>query len=207
MMDPATGAQVDSLAAFARKGGAVVAVGGAAGPWRTEPPLVKTAARVSYRLGEGRVIEVLQAIADPNAFALEMRQVLGRDERVIDIWNGITVLTVPVPGAGRKQPGHGPQLCPPAVAGAAARPGHVLSGPLRVTRGTSDAPPAPAPRWLHGVRAAGAARRRPRVPEPRPLTCRRATRRVKIGAPSDRIVALSAHNPVRLLAAFRRWCT
>ena len=35
MMDPATGAQVDSLAAFARKGGAVVAVGGAAGPWRT----------------------------------------------------------------------------------------------------------------------------------------------------------------------------
>ncbi len=95
MMDPATGAQADSLAAFARKGGAVVAVGGAAGPWRTEPPLVKTGERVSYRFGEGRVIEVLKAISDPNAFALEMRQVLGREHRVIDIWNGITVLTVP----------------------------------------------------------------------------------------------------------------
>ena len=57
--------------------------------------MLKTDERVSYRFGEGRVVEVLKGIADPNTFALEMRQILGPDHRVIDIWNGITVLTAP----------------------------------------------------------------------------------------------------------------
>jgi hypothetical protein len=93
IMDQPTAPHAENLVVFARKGGAVVVVGGAAGPWRAEPPLLKTDERVSYRLGEGRVIEMLEPIADPNGFALEMRQVLGREHRVIDIWNGITVLT------------------------------------------------------------------------------------------------------------------
>jgi hypothetical protein len=100
MMDQPTAREVDRLSAFARKGAAVVAVGGAAGPWRTEPPDVKTEERVSYQFGEGRVIEWLKTIADPNTFALEIRQILGRDRRVIDIWNGITVLTVSYQEAG-----------------------------------------------------------------------------------------------------------
>ena len=32
---------------------------------------------------------------DPNTFALEMRQLLGAERRVVDIWNGITVLVAP----------------------------------------------------------------------------------------------------------------
>jgi hypothetical protein len=43
----------------------------------------------------GRVIERLNGVADPNAFALEIRRILGREHRVIDIWNGITVLAAP----------------------------------------------------------------------------------------------------------------
>lgn len=43
----------------------------------------------------GRVFEMLKGVADPNAFALEVRRILGRERRVIDVWNGITVLTVP----------------------------------------------------------------------------------------------------------------
>ena len=35
------------------------------------------------------------AVGDPNAFALEMRLTLGSDNRLIDIWNGITVVTAP----------------------------------------------------------------------------------------------------------------
>jgi hypothetical protein len=54
---------------------------------------LKSDDRVSYQVGAGRVVEVLKGIADPNAFALEMREVLGRERRVIDIWNGITVIT------------------------------------------------------------------------------------------------------------------
>ena len=34
-------------------------------------------------------------IADPNAFALEMRRLVNREDRVIEVWNGITVLMAP----------------------------------------------------------------------------------------------------------------
>jgi hypothetical protein len=43
----------------------------------------------------GGVVKVVNGPVDPNRFALEMRQLLGRDHRVVDIWNGITVLTSP----------------------------------------------------------------------------------------------------------------
>jgi hypothetical protein len=60
--DEPSASQREALAAFERKGGAVVTPKG---------------------------------IGDPNKFALEMRQKLGRDHRVIDIWNGITVIAAP----------------------------------------------------------------------------------------------------------------
>ena len=41
------------------------------------------------------MVERLTGVADPNAFALEIRRMLGRERRVIDIWNGITVLAAP----------------------------------------------------------------------------------------------------------------
>ena len=34
-------------------------------------------------------------IADPNAFALEMRRLVNREDRVLEVWNGITVLMAP----------------------------------------------------------------------------------------------------------------
>jgi hypothetical protein len=103
VLDAPDAAQTPMLSEFAQKGGAVIlanpkslaAPGASAWPWRSATPDVKTAARASYRHGSGRVIEVLTGIGDPNAFAMEIRQVLGPDRRVIDIWNGITVLTAP----------------------------------------------------------------------------------------------------------------
>ena len=52
--------------------------------------------------GKGRVVERAEVPADPNTFALEMRQLLGGEQRVVDIWNGITVLVAPYsrPAAG-----------------------------------------------------------------------------------------------------------
>ena len=74
----------------------------------------------------GRVLEMLKGVTDPNAFALEVRRMLGRERRVIDVWNGITVLTVPYAEPdGRSVHGHRAQLCAPAAAGADARPGDV----------------------------------------------------------------------------------
>jgi hypothetical protein len=107
VLDRPDAAQMETLAAFARKGGAVVidakgTVAASARPWGSLTPVLKSDDRVSYRLGDGRVVEVLKGIPDPNRFALEMRQILGREHRVIDIWNGITVITAPYqePGGG-----------------------------------------------------------------------------------------------------------
>lgn len=99
-------AELDAVAQFAKKGGRVMiaALGDAALgntlPWRSGAPVVHTDARASYHFGEGRVVEVLKPILDPNRFALEVREVLGREHRIIDIWNGITVLASQYEGPG-----------------------------------------------------------------------------------------------------------
>jgi len=88
--------------AFASGGGTVLVAGTAAVksgsgtplPWHGSPA-VKGDRRVSYTAGKGRVIESQDAPVDPNTFALEMRQLLGSDRRIVDIWNGITVLVAP----------------------------------------------------------------------------------------------------------------
>ncbi|MCA1561840.1 MAG: hypothetical protein LC804_16760 [Acidobacteria bacterium] len=113
VLDPPDAPRIRFLEEFARTGGTVVLAallrrsshseGGGSprrnpeseGSWRSGTPVLKTDERVSYRFGEGRVVEVLKGIADPNTFALEIRQMLGPDHRVIDVWNGITVLTAP----------------------------------------------------------------------------------------------------------------
>jgi hypothetical protein len=43
----------------------------------------------------GGIVITPKKVADPNAFALEVRQKLGRQHRVIDIWNGMTVVAAP----------------------------------------------------------------------------------------------------------------
>jgi hypothetical protein len=106
--DPPDAPIRDALAAFARRGGTVVLIGGRP----ADPAAAGTGAapgerwpgarvehhaqdRASYHVGEGRIVEVLTGVADPNAFALEIRQHLGASRRVVDIWNGITVLVAP----------------------------------------------------------------------------------------------------------------
>jgi len=87
--------------AFANAGGtalvagtAAVKPGAAALPWHRSAP-VKSERRVSYTVGKGRVVESPTAPSDPNTFALDMRQLLGSGRRIVDIWNGITVLVAP----------------------------------------------------------------------------------------------------------------
>lgn len=113
VLDPPGAARLGFLEEFARQGGTVVLPG----PSGDSPGLFRRSAardtaglprrsaeragglkkddRVTYRFGAGRVVEVMNGIADPDAFALEVRQMLGPDHRVVDIWNGITVLAAP----------------------------------------------------------------------------------------------------------------
>jgi hypothetical protein len=87
--------QVEALTQFARGGGTVV-LSGLEGPidWQGEP-VSKTEQQLTYRIGNGLVLRRLQAIEDPNDFALDIRDVLGRDKRTLEIWNGVTVLAAP----------------------------------------------------------------------------------------------------------------
>ena len=59
-----------------------------------EPAGAQLEALTAFELKGGKVSRQ-KSVADPNAFALEMRRLVGREHRVVDIWNGITVLTAP----------------------------------------------------------------------------------------------------------------
>jgi hypothetical protein len=100
VLDSPTAAQFTVLDAFARRGGTLVLdrtgiagnQAGSGSPWAALPPLVTSDERVSYKVGDGRVVEVRKGIANPDRFALEIRELLGPAHRSIDIWNGITVI-------------------------------------------------------------------------------------------------------------------
>ena len=95
--------QIQTFSEFARKGGTVVFTNARGTlPWRNAAPVVQTDERASYRIGEGQVVEVLKGTGDPNTFALGVRQMLPPDRRVIEIWNGITVLAAPYQKPGGK---------------------------------------------------------------------------------------------------------
>lgn len=89
-------ADVVALTAFAERGHTVVlAAPGGAFPWQQAAPLQQTEEQVSYAAGKGFVLQRLQPVADPNAFALQVRDLLGPERRIVDIWNGVTVVVVP----------------------------------------------------------------------------------------------------------------
>jgi hypothetical protein len=100
VLDPPAAAQVTLLEGFAQRGGTLVlgpaGTGGTRSesprPWANLAPLVTSEERLSYKVGDGRVVEVRKGIADPDRFALEIRELLGPAHRAIDIWNGITVI-------------------------------------------------------------------------------------------------------------------
>ena len=48
-----------------------------------------------FEAAGGTVHRVTGGVADPNEFALEVRKMVGAEHRVIEIWNGITVMAAP----------------------------------------------------------------------------------------------------------------
>ena len=96
VIDQPDGDQLKVLQRFAGAGGTVV-LPGLKGPfpWHANPPVVKTDEQLTYQVGSGLVLERTQQISDPNIFALDMRQALARQQRVLEIWNGATVIASP----------------------------------------------------------------------------------------------------------------
>ena len=96
VIDQPAGDQLKVLERFAGAGGTVV-LPGLKGPfpWHSNPPAMKTDEQITYRVGAGLVLERPEQISDPNVFALDMRQALTRNQRVVEIWNGTTVIASP----------------------------------------------------------------------------------------------------------------
>jgi len=55
---------------------------------------------VLYPMGKGRVIEVAQGVANPEAFSRDVRRLLGEEKLPISLWNASTTIAIPykVPG-------------------------------------------------------------------------------------------------------------
>jgi hypothetical protein len=93
MLDAPDTRQVGILTKFAENGGTVV-LPGIQGkfPWQSATPSAKTETQTTYTVGKGRIVEHRDPPANPDAFAQQMRQLLGRDGRVLQTWNGVTVI-------------------------------------------------------------------------------------------------------------------
>ena len=116
----------------------------------------------------GGMVRVMKEVPDPNRFALEMRQLLGRDTRVVDIWNGITVIAAPFADPDGTTVllsllnyAHQPLPVQLRVPGS-SRQSATSSG------GSARAAAAREHPDSHGVRRPGAARRCPHFPHPSP---------------------------------------
>jgi hypothetical protein len=96
VIDQPAGDQLKVLEGFASAGGTVV-LPGLKGPfpWHSAPPAARTEQQTTYRVGKGLVLELPEQISDPNVFALEMRQALTREQRILEMWNGTTVIASP----------------------------------------------------------------------------------------------------------------
>jgi hypothetical protein len=60
-----------------------------------DAPAAAQDAIAAFERSGGTVRKVTGGVGDPNAFALEVRRSLGAAQRVIDTWNGITVIAAP----------------------------------------------------------------------------------------------------------------
>ena len=93
VLDAPDARQVGLLTKFAENGGIVV-LPGVQGkfPWQSAEPTAKTETQATYTVGKGRIVEHRDPPANPDAFAQQVRQLLGREGRVLQTWNGITVI-------------------------------------------------------------------------------------------------------------------
>jgi hypothetical protein len=82
---------------FAARGGVAVLVNlPGTYPWDSSPS--KTSGRaVTYTVGQGRVIELGEAVTDPETFAQDIRRLMVKDRIPVSLWNSLTTLVAAYP--------------------------------------------------------------------------------------------------------------
>jgi hypothetical protein len=63
--------------------------------WQTHESVRVNEHTVSYAVGNGKVLELSQPVADPETFAQDIRRLLGKQNVLMSLWNGLTTIAIP----------------------------------------------------------------------------------------------------------------
>lgn len=64
-------------------------------PWQTHEAVRVNEHTVSYAVGKGKVLELSEPVIDPETFAQDIRRLLGKQNVLMSLWNGLTTIAVP----------------------------------------------------------------------------------------------------------------
>ena len=64
-------------------------------PWQNSQAVPENEHTTSYAVGSGKVLELSEAVTDPEIFAQDIRRLLGKRNSLLSLWNGLTTLAVP----------------------------------------------------------------------------------------------------------------
>ena len=81
---------------LASQGKAVVVVDARGSyPWQTQAAVQLNEHAVSYAVGSGKVLELSEPVSDPETFAQDIRRLIGNQNALMTLWNGLTTIAVP----------------------------------------------------------------------------------------------------------------
>jgi len=70
-------------------------------PWQNGNSVRLNEHAVSYAFGTGKVLELSEPVIDPETFAQDIRRLLGTQNVLMSLWNGLTTIAVPYSEHGR----------------------------------------------------------------------------------------------------------
>ena len=70
-------------------------------PWQNGHPVRLNEHAVAYAVGNGKVLELSEPVTDPEMFAQDIRRLLGKQNVLVSLWNGLTTIAVPYREHGR----------------------------------------------------------------------------------------------------------
>ncbi len=86
----------ERLAELATNGKIVVLVDAhGSSPWQTRDAIRLNEHTLSYALGTGKVLELSEPVTDPEMFAQDIQRLLGKENVLMSLFNGLTTIVVP----------------------------------------------------------------------------------------------------------------
>jgi len=92
----ATQQNVKLITDFASRGGIAIVVDSSGSyPWQSAKRIQTGDHSVAYAVGKGRIIELTEAVPDPETFAQDIRRLMDKQKVLISLWNALTTVAVP----------------------------------------------------------------------------------------------------------------